>query len=162
MELIKSENKQVVAFEKDGSNFHQQVEYLEQLLINSNHPDIYVGNSEHLPLTHSFSDGIYTREIFIKKGMVVIGKIHKYDHTFFLLKGKLILCTENGVKEIVAPYYGKAPSGTKRVACAMEDSVFVNVHPNPENITNIEELEEKFVVSSFEDYNKYKQLKEFV
>jgi hypothetical protein len=41
----------------------------------------------------------------------------------------------------------------------MEDSVFVNVHPNPDNEENIEQLEEKFVVSSFEDYNKYKQLK---
>lgn len=159
MEVQKLENKQVVEFNQDGSNFYQQVEYLENLLINSGSPDIFVGNSPDLPLTHTFSDGIYTREIFIKKGMIVIGKIHKYDHTFFLLKGKLMFCTENGVKELVAPYYGKAPSGTKRVAVAMEDSVFVNVHPNPDNITNIEELEEKFVVSSFEDYNKYKQLK---
>ncbi len=70
-----------------------------------------------------------------------------------------MLCTENGVEEMIAPFYGKSPAGTKRVVVALEDSVFVNVHPNPDNEENVEQLEEKFVVSSFEDYNKYKQLK---
>lgn len=154
-----SENNKIILFEQDGSNFMQQVENLERLLINSGSPDIFVGNSDELPLKHLFSDGIYTREIFLKKEMFAIGKIHKHEHTFFLLKGKLRICTENGVKEIEAPYYGVSPSGTKRVVYALEDSVFVNVHPNPDNINNIDQLEEKFVVSSFEEYNKYKQLK---
>ena len=38
------------------------------------------------PLTHSFSSGIYVREIFIPAGMFVVGKIHKHDHPNFLLK----------------------------------------------------------------------------
>ena len=158
MELETLENKGIILFEQDGSNFMEQVENLERLLINSGSPDIFVGNSEELPLKHLFSDGIYTREIFLKKEMFAIGKIHKYEHTFFLIKGKLRICTENGVKEIEAPFYGVSPSGTKRVVYALEDSIFVNVHANPENITNIDKLEEKFVVSSFEEYNKYKQL----
>lgn len=158
MDLEKKESGQVIMFEQDGSNFYEQVEYLEKLLIESGSPDVFVGNSDKLPLTHTFSDGIYTREIFIPKGMIAIGKVHKFEHTFFLLKGKLMLCTENGVVELVAPYYGVAPSGTKRVVVAIEDSVFVNVHPNPDNVTNIEQLEEKFVVPSFDDYNEYKQL----
>ena len=45
-------------------------------------PDLYQ-YSDEFPLNHSFSEGIYTREIFIKKGMFVIGKIHKHEHTFF-------------------------------------------------------------------------------
>jgi hypothetical protein len=159
MDLEKVKNENVILFKEDGSNFHEQVECLEKLLINSGSPDVIVGNSEELPLTHTFTDGIYAREILIKKDMLVIGKIHKYDHTFFLLKGVLLIFTENGVQEMVAPCYGISPSGTKRVVYALEDSVFVNVHPNFDNITDIEKLEEKFVVSSFEDYNKYKQLK---
>lgn len=159
MEVKALDNKEIVLFEQDGSNFMEQVENLERILINSGSPDIFVGNSEELPLKHLFSDGIYTREIFLKKGMFAIGKIHKHEHTYFLLKGKLRICTENGVKEIEAPYYSVSPSGTKRVVYALEDCVFVNVHPNPDNLSNIEELEEKFVVSSFEEYNKYKLLK---
>lgn len=159
MDLEKTQNENAIFFEEDGSNFYQQVEYLEKLLINSGSPDVVVGNSDALPLTHTFCEGVYIREILLKQGVVAIGKIHKHDHAFFLLKGKLMLCTENGVEEMVAPCYGKSPAGTKRVVVAMEDSVFVNVHPNPDNEENIEQLEQKFVVSSFEEFNKFKQLK---
>ena len=145
--------------ETEGLSFNDQVEYLEKVLKESGSPDIYIGNSEQFPLKHSFSDGIYTREIFIKKGMIAIGKIHKHEHTFFLMKGKLALSTENGVVEIVAPFYGVSPSGTKRVVYALEDCTFVNVHPNPDNIDDIEELENRIVVSSFDEYNEYKRLK---
>ena len=61
---------------------------------------------------------------------------------------------------MVAPFYGTSKAGTKRVVVATEDCVFVNVHANPDNVEDIEKLEEKFVVSSFEEYDKYKQLKE--
>jgi hypothetical protein len=145
-----------INFELDGSNFREQVEYIENLLLNSDSPEVFKGNSDEFPLNHLFSEGIYTREIFIKKGMFVIGKIHKFDHTFFLMKGKLMLCTDEGVKEIEAPYYGNATAGTKRVAVALEDTIFVNVHPNPNNIKEIEKLEETFVVSSYKEYNNYK------
>jgi hypothetical protein len=92
--------------------------------------------------------------------MFAIGKIHKFDHTFFLMKGKLLLCTQEGVKELEAPYYGNASAGTKRVAIALEDTVFVNVHPNPHNIKDIDKLEDIFVVSSYEEYKNYKLLNE--
>jgi quercetin dioxygenase-like cupin family protein len=155
IELAKS---QEIMFNYDGSNFIEQVERIENMLINSGSSDIFVGNSEDLPLTHSFSEGIYTREIFIPKGMFAIGKIHKSDHTFFLMKGKLRLCTEDGVKEIEAPFYGTAKAGTKRVAIALEDTTFVNVHPNPDNIEEIEKLEDIFVVNSYDEYKNYKLL----
>jgi hypothetical protein len=152
--------EQKLFFEADGSNFIEQIERIENLLISSNSPDIFIGNSDELPLSHSFSDGIYTREIFIKKGLFAIGKIHKTDHTFFLMKGKLLLCTEEGAKEIEAPFYGTSSAGTKRFVLALEDTIFVNVHPNPTNIQEIEKLEDMFVVSSYEEYKNYKLLKE--
>jgi len=152
-----AEIKQMM-FLPDGSNFIEEVERIESLLVNSNSSDVFVGDSEQMPLIHSFSEGIYTREILIKKGMFAIGKIHKFDHTFFLLKGKLLLCTQEGIKEIEAPYYGNAGSGTKRVVIALEDVVFVNVHPNPNNIKDLDKLEEIYVVSSYEEYKNYKLL----
>lgn len=155
---IQVADSQEIMFELDGSNFIEQVERIEKLFINSGSADIFVGNSDELPLTHSFSDGIYTREILIRKGMFAIGKIHKSDHTFFLMKGKLLLCTQEGVKEIEAPFYGTAIAGTKRVAIALEDTVFVNVHPNPNNVKEIEKLEDIFVVNSYDEYKNYKLL----
>lgn len=157
---IELAQEQEIMFAPDGSNFIEQVEKIENLLINSNSPDIVIGNSDALPLTHSFSEGVYVREIFIKKGMFAIGKIHKFEHTFFLMKGKLLMCSEEGVKEIEAPYYGNSSAGTKRVVIALEDTVFINVHPNPKNIKEIEQLEDTFVVSSNEEYQKFKLLNE--
>jgi hypothetical protein len=158
MANVEIAEKQEIFFEEDGSNFIEQVELLENMLINSGSSDVIVGNSEELPLTHSFSDGIYTREIFIPKGMFAIGKIHKLHHTFFLMKGKLRMFTQDGVTEIEAPFYGNSSAGTKRVIVALEDTVFVNVHPNPNNTKEIEKLEDSFVVSSYEEYKNYKLL----
>jgi hypothetical protein len=159
MASLQLAEKQEINFKPDGSNFREQVEYIENMLINSGSPDVFIGNSKEFPLIHSFSEGVYTREMFIKKGMFAIGKIHKTEHTFFLMKGKLLLCTEDGVQEIEAPYYGVASEGTKRVVLALEDTVFINVHPNPNNIKKIEVLEDIFVVSSYDEYNDYKLLK---
>jgi hypothetical protein len=160
MSNIEPTKQQQVFFEQDGSNFIEQVEFIENLLINSNDPNIFIGNSDALPLKHSFSEGVYVREIFIKKGLFAIGKIHKFEHTFFLMKGKMLMCSEEGVKEIEAPFYGNASAGTKRVVVALEDSVFVNVHPNPNNVKEIEKLEEYFVVSSSKEYENFKLLNE--
>lgn len=148
----------LIYFEPNGSNFNEQIEILENLLINSGSSDVIIGNSAELPLTHTFCEGIYIREIVLKKDTIAIGKIHKLDHAFFLLKGTLVIFTENGIQEIIAPYYGTSPSGTKRVVYAKEECVFVNVHPNADNTQDIEQLENKFVVPSLEDYNQYKQL----
>ena len=39
--------------------------------------------------------------------------------------------------------------------CALEDSIFVNVHKNPDNIKDIKKLEDEIVSLTFEDYEKY-------
>ena len=158
MENTEIAEVQQLTFLPDGSNFIEEVERIEKLLVNSNSSDIFIGNSEQTPLTHSFSEGIYVREIFIKQGMFAIGKIHKFEHTFFLMKGRLLLCTQDGIEEINAPYYGNSSAGTKRVVIALEDTVFINVHPNPNNEKNIEKLENEFVVSSYEEYRNLKKL----
>jgi len=39
-------NTQQLMFEPDGSNFREQVEYIENLLLSSDSPDIFKGNSD--------------------------------------------------------------------------------------------------------------------
>jgi hypothetical protein len=52
------------------------------------------------------------------------------------------------------------PEGTKRVIQALEDTIFVNVYPNPDNITDIEKLEDMLTCTSYEKYKEYKLLNE--
>jgi hypothetical protein len=138
-------------------SFRKTVMSLEKQMLDSDNPLIVKGNSNAFPLTHSFSDGVYIREMSMLKDGIVIGKIHNRSHTWFLMKGKLKIANEDGVVTYSAPTYVNAGSGAKRVIIALEDSVFVNVHPNPNNITNIDELEK---ILTCETYTQYKQLKE--
>ena len=137
--------------------FRETVVSLERQMLDSDDPLIVKGNSDSFPLTHSFSDGVYIREMSMLEGGIVIGKIHNRSHTWFLMKGKLKIANEDGVVTYSAPTYVNANSGAKRVIVALEDSVFVNVHPNPDNITDTDELER---ILTCETYTQYKQLKE--
>ncbi len=139
------------------NSFRETVVSLERQMLDSDDPLIVKGNSDSFPLTHSFSDGVYIREMSMLEGGIVIGKIHNRSHTWFLMKGKLKIANEDGVVTYSAPTYVNASSGAKRVIVALEDSVFVNVHPNPDNITDTDKLER---ILTCETYTQYKQLKE--
>lgn len=143
-----------------SKTFIDKVTMLEQNLIASDLPGVVVGNSDAFPLKHSFAHGIYIREMFMMKDGLVVGKLHKYNHTWFLLSGELEIATDEGVNYFIAPCYVNAPEGTKRVIRAVEDSIFVNVFFNPDNITDIDELENILTFDSYDQYNEYKLLKE--
>lgn len=142
-----------------NTEFINKVETLENTMLNSDDSRIAKGNSDMFPLKHSFSEGIYIREMFMQKGGLVIGKLYKISHTWFLLKGELEVATDEGVNYYIAPCYVHAPEGTKRVLHALEDVIFVNVYPNPNNITDIEQLEDMLTCKSYKKYNEYKLLK---
>jgi hypothetical protein len=87
---------------------------------------------------HSFADGIYIREMGMKKGQLGFSAIHKHSYGFFLISGILASSKEEGVEEFVAPCYIVSPRGAKRVVYAIEDCIIATVHANP---TNTEDLE---------------------
>ena len=138
--------------------FIDKVENLQEAMLNSDSELIAKGNSDMFPLKHTFAEGIYVREMFIQEGGLVIGRVHKNDHIWFLLSGELAIATDNGVEYYSGPCYVKAPAGTKRVLNAITDSIFVNVFPNPNNITDIEELEDNLTCIYYSTYEKYKLL----
>ena len=112
-------------------------------------------HSDNFPLKHTFADGIYIRQMDMKTGSAVIGAIHNHLHAWFLLTGHLVVATEDLIEEYVSPCYVLATPGSKRVIYAVEDSIFVNVHKNPNNIKDIEELEKEIVSKTFKDYEEY-------
>tara|TARA_Y100000361_G_scaffold152599_1_gene172435 strand:+ start:256 stop:711 length:456 start_codon:yes stop_codon:yes gene_type:complete len=112
-------------------------------------------DSEHFPLKHTFADGIYVRQMSMKPGSVVVGAIHKHLHVWFLLTGHISVATEDVIEEYVAPCYVVATPGTKRVIYANEESVFVNIHKNPTNTQDIQQLEKDIVAKDFKEYEDY-------
>lgn len=78
--------------------------------------------------THYHADGLYAREITIKAGTVLTGKIHNREHLNFILSGDISVATEEGTKRIKAPAVIISKPGTKRLGYAHEDTIWVTVH----------------------------------
>lgn len=101
------------------------------------------------PLKHTFVDGAYVREITMPKGMLIVSKIHKICHPYFILKGDVSVLTEEGVVRLKAPYSGVTPAGTKRVLYIHEDTVWTTVHVTKE--TDLKKIEEEIIAKTFDE-----------
>ena len=104
---------------------------------------------------HSFAEGLYVREMRMKKGQLGFSAIHKHSYAFFLLSGLLASSKEEGVEEFVGPCYIMSPQGAKRIVYAIEDCVIVTVHANPTNTEDLDELAKLNVVFNWEEYEEY-------
>ena len=104
---------------------------------------------------HSFADGIYIREMGMKKGQLGFSAIHKHSYGFFLLSGILASSKEDGVEEFVGPCYIVSPRGAKRVVYAIEDCIITTVHANPTNTEDLSELEAINVAFNWDEYKEY-------
>jgi hypothetical protein len=78
--------------------------------------------------THYSAEGLYAREIFIPAGTLLTGKVHKCEHLNIVSKGKIVVWTEDGMKEVCAPFTMVSRPGTKRVGLAVEDTVWTTIH----------------------------------
>lgn len=134
----------------------QIMRFQEELL---KHPDTFLGDSDFCPLKHSFAPGVYVREIFIPAGMAIVGKIHKHEHPNFLMSGEVVVITEGkGAERLKAPLSMISPAGTKRVVFALADTVWITVHENREDITDLVKIEEFVIAKSFEEFEEFKRL----
>jgi len=96
------------------------------------------------PLKEYFSDGVYVREVTLPKGALVTSKIHKTQHHFFIMKGKVVIWIDGVEKIIKAPFIGITEPGTRRVVYALEKSIWATSHANPDN-ENSEQIEERII-----------------
>jgi len=99
---------------------------------------------------HFFAPGVYLRTLFIPKGHIVVGAIHKSETINILLKGKISVMDDQGGQLIAqAPFIFTAKPGQK-VGYAIEDVWYANIFPNTENIVNIKQLEDEHTVPSLD------------
>jgi len=137
------------------------IEAVEAFLMdNSDNPEVAIGDSDIFPLKHTFVDGLYIREMKMDKGSFAIGKLQKNEHLWMLLQGKLTVTTQSSSEEYIGPCYVKAKPGEKKAVYAHEDSIFVNIYPNPDNTEDLEKIENTWIAKDYLEYEKFKQLKE--
>ena len=134
---------------------------IEDAIRNNTDPNYktYIGDNEACPVKHTFSDGIYVREMFVPKGMMLVGKIIKQTHHIFLMSGKIAIITEDGEKIMEGPCSVVAKGGTKRVGYALTDVVWINVHPNITDTQDLDKLEQEVIAKDYDEYDKYLEFK---
>ena len=106
------------------------------------------GEHIELPVVHEFAKGMYLRKLFIKKGSLLIGKIHRKECFNIVAKGDISVLTESGSMRVREGFSIVSPAGIQKVGYAHEDTVFINVFLTDE--TDIEKLEAEIACESYE------------
>lgn len=110
-----------------------------------------------VPIANYFSKDVYAREMKLKKGTYLVGKIHKYQNLNILSEGEVSIISIDGVMKVKAPYTFVASPGAKRLFFAHEDCTWTVIHGT--DLTDVDEIEKVFLT---EDYNDIEELQKEV
>lgn len=103
---------------------------------------------EHYATRHHFAPGAYAREIALRAGSCVVGKIHRHAHVNVLAYGRCIVATPGRPPEFLeGPYTFVSEPGTKRVVLALTDVVWTTVHVTDE--TDLAKIEAAVIAPDF-------------
>jgi len=110
-------------------------------------PDAMYAEEMEPLLTHFFAPGVYVRQMFIPKGMLVVGKIHKTKHVSIISCGRVSVTTENGAEILEGPYTFINEPGEKRAVYAHEDTIWTTIHPTDE--TDLDKIEDEVIAKDY-------------
>ena len=83
-------------------------------------------------IKHHFSDGLYSKEIHIPEGMMIIQHKHNYAHLSILAKGKVVVLKGDEQKIVEAPACLEICSGEHHAVKALTDCVWFCIHATDE------------------------------
>lgn len=98
----------------------------------------------HIEPKHHFATGMYGRELLMKAGTLIVGKIHKHEHLAIMVYGDILVYTEREGKRRLKGYNMMvSPPETKRVVYPLEDTLWVTIHATDER--DMERLEQALI-----------------
>jgi hypothetical protein len=106
------------------------------------------GEKREFQVEHTFRDGMYMRKLFIPKGSLIVGKIHKVDCMNIVAQGDISVLTETGSARVRAGFTLASPAGIQKVGYAHEDTIFINVFRTDE--TDVDRIEQAIAWDSYE------------
>lgn len=102
-----------------------------------------------LKVESTVCDGMYMRKLYIPKGILLVGKIHKKKCMNIVAAGEISILTESGSSRVKAGFTIVSPAGLQKVGIAHEDTIFINVFRTDE--TDIEKIESEIACESYDD-----------
>jgi len=104
------------------------------------------------PKDATYGCSTYAREMFIPKGTLIIGKIHRHQHLNFISQGKVTVFTEFGRKHLTAPCTFVSEVGLKRAVLAEEDTLWTTVHLTAfDSEADLAKIEDEVIAPTYAD-----------
>lgn len=116
--------------------------------------DRHTGLSQGFKLEQSITPGIYTRKLTMPANTLVVSRIHKQEHPFLIMKGRVSVYDGSEVVTYEAPYNGITKKGTKRILFNHEETTWITFHPITDE--TIEECDKNGVIT-FDTFKEYDQ-----
>ena len=101
------------------------------------------------PVKHHFSKGVYAREIFMPKDMLVVGKIHKTRHLNIISQGKCLVVTPTRQIEIEAPFTFESAEGEQKVVYMLSDVIWTTIHLTES--TDLAVIEDECIAEEYDE-----------
>lgn len=96
---------------------------------------------QDFPLEHYFAPQVYGRKMLIPKGGYIVGKVHRHAHLNVVISGRAIVATPYGREEVKAGDVFVSKPWTKRAVHAVEDTVWLTIHPNESDTQDLQAIE---------------------
>jgi mannose-6-phosphate isomerase-like protein (cupin superfamily) len=109
------------------------------------------------PVRNFYAHKMCARELFMPKGSVLVGKMHRYEHFYVLMSGEITAWTTEGMVDMKGPKFLITPSGTKRVIAAHTNAIMITFHGTEGKIE--EDVEEDIIVQHSKEENFIAQLR---
>jgi len=107
-------------------------------------------------VVHHFGPGVCIREVFMPAGTLAIGHKQKFDHLNIMLRGKVMIVTDDGSTQVLtAPMIFTGKAGRK-IGYVLEDMVWQNIYAT--ELTDPDSVEAVFIEKS-EDWMQDQQSK---
>ena len=104
---------------------------------------------------HEFYPGLYVRKMFIPKGLVIVTKVHKTKHPYFIMKGDVIVHKDGETVRLVAPFQGTTDVGTRRALMTLEDTVWITIHVTDK--TDLVEICKDLASDTIEEFDEWQK-----
>ena len=120
---------------------------LEGWIKNNTNQEEHIATSQ---TNHYQIKGVYVRELKLKAGSVLTGKIHNFESIGILSQGRMRILTSDGAYIVEAPFITVDKPGIKRLGVCETDCTFVTVHRT--DAEEIADIEDELVSDTFEEY----------
>lgn len=81
-----------------------------------------------LDTLHFFADGMYCRVLLLRAGTALVGAVHRKEHFFMVMRGRLVVNSGEGPVVLDAPRILTCQPGTQRAGYALTDVMCLTVH----------------------------------